>query len=124
MHRHRVAILTAVSVMLGTAWSTSGIAHASPAVPDESGAKYSDAKKALSDAGFTSVVASRIGDRTALENCVVVNQHLKGEAQTTKKNVAPKNVLVAVDCNGGAASAKKPGTSAAAPKSKRPGSGG
>lgn len=116
MHRHRIPLLAAASVVLAAACSA-GIAHAST-VPDESGVKYSDAKKALSSAGFTIVVASRIGDRTPLENCVVVNQHLKGEAQTTKKKVVPKKVLVAVQCYDGVASAKKPGTSASAAKSK------
>lgn len=116
MYRHRTPLLTAVAVLLAAACST-GIAHAAT-VPDQSGVKYSDAKKALSSAGFTIVVASRIGDRTALENCVVVSQHLKGEAQTTKKKVVPKNVLVAVECYDGVASAKKPGISASAAKSK------
>lgn len=116
MHRHRTPLLTAVAVLLAATCST-GVAHAST-VPDESSVKYSDAKKALSSAGFTIVVASKIGDRTPLENCVVVSQHLKGEAQTTKTKVVPKKVLVAVECYDGVASAKKPGNSAAVVKSK------
>jgi hypothetical protein len=47
------------------------------------------AKKALSNPGFTVVVASRIGDRTSLEDCIVVHRHLRGEAKSTKKKVAP-----------------------------------
>lgn len=117
MHRHRIPLLATASVVLAVACST-GIAHAST-VPDESGVKYSDAKKAFSSAGFTLVVASRIGDRTPLENCVVVNQHLKGEAHSTKKKVAPTKVLVALQCYDGVASAKKPGSSKTALKSKR-----
>lgn len=117
MYLRRTGILTAV-VVLAAAWSPSGIALASPSAPNQSGAKFSDAKKSLEGAGFAVVVASRVGDRTSLDDCLVVHQHLRGEAQTTKKKTVPKTVLVSVTCYAGTASATKPGSSSASTKSK------
>lgn len=87
----------AVAIALAVWASTEGTAFAAKP-PDQTGSKYADAKKALSDAGFTVVVASRFGDRTPLEECKVVHEHLRGEAQTVKKAPTPTTVLVAVQC--------------------------
>ncbi len=109
-----VAALPIATALVLTAHST---ATAAPP-PNQENLKYSDAVKALKDAGFTAVVATKFGDRTPLSDCRVVHQHLRGEARSTKKKVNPSTVLLSLTCYAGTASATAPGESAVTPASR------
>ena len=68
----RLIALGALSLASFAALWGSGIA-ASAGVPDVTGQKYGDAQGTLSDAGFTPVVSTTVGDREPWSDCVVVN---------------------------------------------------
>jgi hypothetical protein len=55
----------------GAAFLSSGVAVASP---DMTGESYSDASAALKGAGFTPIVQSVVGDKTAQGDCTVIRQ--------------------------------------------------
>jgi hypothetical protein len=86
-------------------------------VPDVTGKKYSDASSAITGAGFTPVVSTTVGDRNAWPDCIVTDV-----VQRTKKppansqGSAVNQVLVALNCNAGVASASTPGFSAGSPQ--------
>ena len=92
----------------------SGIA----AADDYSGQTYADASKAISDAGKKAVIASRVGDTLANDDCIVTHSQsapwIKGDdfAAVTDK------VLVYLNCNATVATAKDPGNSAASPEGR------
>jgi hypothetical protein len=93
-----------------------GVAAASP---DVIGQKVGDARSAITAAGDTVVISTVVGDRTDQADCVVARQQ--------DRNVpAPENtflsstteVLLSLNCDPQAASAKIPGYSAASPEGK------
>ena len=101
---------TAVSmVFLG-----SGIA----AADDYSGQTYADASKAISDAGKKAVIASRVGDTLADDDCIV--SHSQSAPWIKGDNFSPVSdtVLVYLNCNATVATAKDPGNSAASPEGR------
>jgi hypothetical protein len=108
-------LLSAASVgmLLG-----SGVAQASSA-PNVVGQKYSDATAAISGAGMTPVISTTFGDRSARDDCLVVNQVSRTEAAPENSGGSPTDqVLVSLNCDSGEASAKTPGFSAGSPEGK------
>ena len=71
---HKVVVLGVAGTAAGlAAWTltSTGVAGAQPSV---TGKTYSEAQATLSSMGYTPVVASVIGDKTAQSNCMVVRQ--------------------------------------------------
>jgi hypothetical protein len=82
------------------------------------GQKYSDAASAASNAGLTSIVAARVGDKLTTDDCVV-----------TRSQVAPFNsandgihvsgkVQFYLNCAGAYATATTPGASLGSPEGR------
>lgn len=87
--------------------------------PSVVGQKYSDAKSALSSAGFSAVVASTIGDRSAWADCIVVNQRDRSRPPPPNSGAsATAETLVALNCEKSVASATDPGNSRASPEGR------
>jgi hypothetical protein len=85
---------------------------------DYAGQTYSDAATAATNAGLTSIVAARVGDKLATDECVV-----------TRSQVAPFNsandgihvtgkVQFYLNCAGAYATATNPGASLASPEGR------
>jgi hypothetical protein len=101
---------TAVSMaFLGT-----GIA----AADDYSGQTYSDASKAISDAGKKAVIASRAGDTLADDDCIVTHSQSAPWIKGDDFSPVTDTVLVYLNCNATVATAKDPGNSAASPEGR------
>lgn len=94
------------------------VAHAKSS-PTVVGQKYSDAKSALSDAGFSAVVASTVGDRVAWADCIVVSQHDRSRpAPPNSSGSATAETLVSLNCEKPVASATDPGNSKSSPEGR------
>ncbi|MCV7214106.1 hypothetical protein H7J51_02265 [Mycobacterium crocinum] len=104
-----VVTLTAVSLTLG-----SGVALADA----YAGQSYSDASKAISDAGQKAVIATSVGDSLSQGDCVVARSQkadwMKGD------NFAPvtDTVLLYLNCNAKLATAGKSGNSLGSPEGR------
>jgi len=94
----------AVSAVFGT-----GIASAD----DYAGQKYSDASSAASDAGKTVVVAARVGDKVAQDDCLVTRSQTAPFASANDGAHVSNTVQFYLNCNSGVASATSPGNSLA-----------
>ena len=72
--RGGAAIGTAAAFCAAAAMSlaTAGLANAS-SPPNVNGQTYSDASTALSNAGFTPVVSTTVGDQKSWPDCLVIN---------------------------------------------------
>jgi hypothetical protein len=83
-----------------------------------SGQTYADASKAISDAGKKAVIASRVGDTLADDDCIVT--HSQSAPWIKGNDFAPVSdtVLVYLNCNATVATAKDPGNSAASPEGR------
>ncbi|MET0474923.1 MAG: hypothetical protein ABW001_09825 [Mycobacterium sp.] len=92
----------AVSTLLG-----GGVASAD----DYAGQTYSDASSAASDAGQTVVVAGRVGDKLAQDDCIVERSQAAPFASANDGAHVSDQVQFYLNCNGGYATAKSPGTS-------------
>lgn len=102
-----------------TALATAGAASAS-SPPNVTGQKYSDASTALSDAGFTPVVSTTVGDRKQWPDCLVSNTVARTVAPPPDSSGAPVNeALVSLNCYSAEASAKGAGYSAASPEGRK-----
>jgi hypothetical protein len=87
--------------------------------PDETGKKYSDASAAFTQAGFTPVVSTTVGDKVPWPDCLVANaQQRTMKPPPNSKGSATQQVLVSLNCYSTRASAKRPGYSAASPQGK------
>jgi hypothetical protein len=108
----------ATLVVLATGILVSAPAEAgSP--PDETGKKYSDASGAYTQAGFKPVVSTTVGDRVPWPDCIVANvQQRTANPPPNSSGSATQEVLVSLNCYSTAASAKRPGYSAASPQGK------
>ncbi|EKF22208.1 hypothetical protein C731_3699 [Mycolicibacterium hassiacum DSM 44199] len=101
----------AAGAVLGAAATLTALfgTGAAAAAPDVVGDTYADAASAIESSGGTVTIASRVGDKLDLDDCIVVNAwdssflridtHSEGE------------VAVALNCNGAYATSKNPGTS-------------
>jgi hypothetical protein len=110
-------VLSAGSVVAASACM--GLFGAGVAAADDyAGQKYSDAASAASSAGLTSIVAARVGDTLATDDCMVTR------SQTAPFNSANDGVHVTgkvqfyLNCAGAYATASKPGASLASPEGR------
>ncbi|BBZ19202.1 hypothetical protein [Mycolicibacterium gadium] len=99
------AVAAATSLLFGA-----GIASAAP---DVVGDTYSDAEQAISDSGGSVVVASRVGDKLDQGDCIVTNAWDASFLRIDSSDDSQVNV--ALNCNGGHATATNPGSSAQNP---------
>jgi hypothetical protein len=103
-----------VMTALSTIVLTPGIA----AADDYAGQKYSDVMSKLADADLTGVIATRAGDLTDDDDCMVSSSQkapwIKGD------DFAPvtDTVLLNLNCESGVASAKTSGNSKASPEGR------
>ena len=94
----------AFSAVLGT-----GVASAD----DYAGQSYADASSAASDAGATVVVAARVGDKVAQDDCLVTRSQTAPFASANDGVHVSDTVQFYLNCNSGVASATSPGNSLA-----------
>lgn len=89
----------------------SGVASAD----DYAGQTYSDASSAISDASQKAVIASKVGDTLAQDDCIV--DHSQQAPWIKGDDFAPvtDTVLLYLNCNAKVATNKTPGNSAASP---------
>jgi hypothetical protein len=92
----------AVSTLLG-----GGVA----AADDYAGQTYADASSAAGDAGQTIVVAGRVGDKLAQDDCIVDRSQNAPFASANDGIHVTDTVQVYLNCNGKYATAKTPGAS-------------
>jgi|SRR6478752_5016714 hypothetical protein len=98
--------------------ATAGLANAS-SPPNVNGQTYSDASTALSNAGFTPVVSTTVGDQKSWPDCLVIN--VVGRSVPPPENSSGSSTnqaLVSLNCYSAEASAKGSGYSAASPEGK------
>ncbi|RAV08624.1 hypothetical protein DQP55_19040 [Mycolicibacterium sp. GF69] len=86
---------------------------AAAAAPNVVGMKYSDALEQIENAGGTAVVASRVGDKLDLADCIVTN--VWDSSFLRINSVDNSEMSVALNCNGEYATATHPGTSVGSP---------
>ena len=94
----------ALSTVFGT-----GVASAD----SYAGQSYSDASSAASDAGQTVVVAARVGDKVAQDDCLVTRSQTAPFASANDGAHVSDTVQFYLNCNSGVASATSPGNSLA-----------
>jgi hypothetical protein len=99
----------ALSAVLGA-----GVASAD----DYAGQKYSDASSAASDAGQTVVVAGRVGDKVAQDDCLVTRSQTAPFASANDGVHVASTVQFYLNCNGGYATAGTPGPSVGSPEGR------
>lgn len=88
-------------------------AAAAAAAPSVVGMKYSDAQEQIQNAGGRAVVASRVGDKLDLGDCIVTNIW---DSSFLRISSADNNEMsVALNCAGEYATATNPGASVANP---------
>lgn len=87
------------------------------AAPDVVGKTYADAKSAIADAGETAVIESRVGDRKAVDDCVVTNIRDSNFLDSSGKPRG-NSVLVNLNCYATYASALFPGYSLGSPEGR------
>jgi hypothetical protein len=106
-----VVAVPAAAVISSLAFG-SGIA----AADDYAGQSYSDASSALGTASLKGVIASKVGDEDALDDCVVTHSQkapwIAGDAFTPVTDT----VLLYLNCDAKLASAKQSGNSLASPE--------
>ena len=115
MRKFRVYATTAVGAMaVSMAFLGSGVA----AADDYSGQTYSDASKAISDAGKKAVIASRAGDTLSDDECIVTHSQSAPWIKGDSFSAVTDTVLVYLNCNATVATAKDPGNSAGSPEGR------
>lgn len=83
------------------------------AAPDVVGMKYSDARKAIREAGGRAVIAVRIGDKLDDNKCIVTS--ISDSSYLRISRADRDEMAVALNCNYSYATAEKPGASLASP---------
>jgi hypothetical protein len=123
-HRANLALNQALitvgftSALVAAAAAGTGVAQAASS-PSVVGQKYSDARAALSGAGFTVVVSNTVGDQTAWPDCVVTRQQDQSVPPPENTGASATNqTLLALNCDAQVASAKSPGNSLASPEGR------
>jgi beta-lactam-binding protein with PASTA domain len=87
------------------------------AAPDVSGQTYAKAKQALSEAGLTPIIATRVGDRVSEDDCIVDRVQDANFVSGTG-TAASSTVRVYLNCYGSVAANNKPGYSNQDPMGK------
>jgi hypothetical protein len=113
------AILLSATVASATAFGVgAGVAQAASS-PNVVGQKYSDARGALSGAGFAIVVSTTVGDQVSWPDCVVTHQEDRSVPPPENTAAAPTNqTLISLNCDAQVASATAPGNSLASPEGR------
>jgi hypothetical protein len=90
------------------------------AAPDVAGSTYADAVKTIEDGGGIAKVATRVGDKMNQDECIVTNAWDASFLRDTGGAFGPdkSEVMLALNCAGGYATANNPGPSAASPEAK------
>ena len=88
------------------------------AADDYAGQTYADASSAASDAGQTVIVASRVGDKLAQDECIVTSSQSASFIHGDDFAHVSDTVLFNLNCNGGYATAANPGNSLASPEGR------
>jgi hypothetical protein len=103
---------TAVSAMIVF---ESVIAHAgSP--PNVVGLKYSDARSALTGAGYSVIVSTTVGDTVDRPDCMVTRQQGRTEPAPENTTASPvSQMLLSLNCDAPVATAVTPGNSRQSP---------
>jgi hypothetical protein len=108
----------AITAVGATAVSMAFLGTGIAAADDYSGQTYSDASKAISDAGKKAVIASRAGDTLADDDCIVTHSQSAPWIKGDDFSPVTDTVLVYLNCNATVATAKDPGNSAASPEGR------
>lgn len=112
-----LGMATMAVVVPAASLALSAVAEASS--PNVVGQKYSDATGTLSGAGFTPVISTVVGDQEPQANCVVTRQQDRTvQPPANTGGSATNQTLVSLNCDEAAASATKPGNSAASPEGR------
>ena len=85
---------------------------------DYAGQTYSDASSAASDSGLSVTVAARVGDKLSQDDCLVTRSQTAPFASADDGSHRSDEVQFYLNCNGGYASATKPGASVASPEGR------
>ena len=110
-----VLLGVALSSMVAATVLGTGVAEAASS-PNVVGQKYSDARGALSGAGYAIVVSNTIGDQVAWPDCIVTHQQDRSVPPPENTGASATNqTLLALNCDAQLASAKTPGNSLASP---------
>jgi pyruvate/2-oxoglutarate dehydrogenase complex dihydrolipoamide acyltransferase (E2) component len=88
------------------------------AADDYAGQTYADASSAASDAGLTVVVAGRVGDKLSQDECLVTRSQTAPFISANDGAHYDSQVQFYLNCNGGFATATKPGASLASPEGR------
>lgn len=107
---NKVIAIGFVSAMSAAALLGAGAAAAAPNVV---GMKYSDAQEQIENAGGKAVVASRVGDKLDLADCIVTN--VWDSSFLRIDSADSSEMSVALNCNGEYATATHPGASVGNP---------
>jgi hypothetical protein len=114
----RMTICAFTSAIVAAAATGAGVASAASS-PSVVGQKYSDARAALSGAGFAIVVSSTVGDQTGWPDCIVTRQQDRTVPPPENTGASASNqTLLALNCDAQVASAKSPGNSVASPEGR------
>ena len=104
---------SAVAAAAGVPLFGAGVAAAQP---DVVGMQYGDAVSEIQNGGGTAVIASRFGSHPNIDECLVTNAWNAPFLRIDSSSSGQVNV--ALNCNGGYATAVNPGPSAASPQGK------
>lgn len=115
--RKLIAIGVGAVGAAGVALALVGNSATALAAPDVSGQTYAKAKQALSESGLTPIVATRVGDRTEEDKCIVDRVQDANFVSGTG-SAASSTVYVYLNCYGNPASTTSPGYSSQNPMGK------
>jgi beta-lactam-binding protein with PASTA domain len=115
--RKLIAIGVGAVGAAGVALTLVGNSGIAQAAPDVSGQTYAKAKQALSQAGLTPIVATRVGDRVEEDKCIVDRVQDANFTNGTG-TAASATVYVYLNCYGNPASTTSPGYSSQNPMGK------
>jgi hypothetical protein len=116
--RHLTFGVAIASAAIATVAVAAGPAQAASS-PSVVGQKYSDAKGALSTAGYTVIVSNTFGDQTNRDDCIVVRQQDRSVPPPENTGASATNeTLVALNCDAAVASATKAGNSLGSPEGR------
>jgi hypothetical protein len=88
------------------------------AADNYAGQTYADASSAANNAGLSTVVASRFGDKLSPEDCLVTRSQTAPFADADDGSHVSGQVQFYLNCNGGYATATNPGASVASPEGR------
>ena len=82
------------------------------------GQTYADAASAASNAGLTSIVAARVGDKLTTDDCVVTRSQVAPFNSANDGNHVSGKVQFYLNCAGAYATATNPGASLGSPEGR------